>query len=253
MSIAAWAVTKNNKTITTLKKSICIAVLLLCSLAGRAQNNPYVDDKIVHFGFSLGLNFMDYSPTVSGDTLYREIGDETVGEIYDVRASSILPGFSVGFITDVRLSRHLNFRFTPTLHFGIRTLNYKEIRTNNTCSVDVLSLPISIPLYLKWSAEREMNYRPYVIAGGGMTFDFGTDKERQILQRPIDFFVEVGFGCDFYFSWFKLCPQLTYSIGFMNVLVPVADRPELPKQDSFYTNVLDRLRSRQITLTFNFE
>lgn len=220
--------------------------MFLCGLTGMAQNNPYVDEKRVHFGFSLGINFMDYAPTMSGDTID--------GEVYAARVTSMLPGFSVGFITDVRLTRHLNLRFTPALHFGMRTLTYKtESGSVSNLTTDVLSLPISIPLYLKWSAEREMNYRPYVIAGGGMTYDFGRDKERPLLQRPLDFFVEVGFGCDFYFQWFKLCPQLTYTIGFNNMLTPAAERPELPKQDAFYSNALSRLRSRQITLTFNFE
>lgn len=226
----------------------CIILLLfgLFTPVVTAQNRPYIDDKTVHFGFSLGLNFMHYSVT---ESLVPQ--DE---EIYHARVSNMLPGFSVGFITDVRLSRHLNFRCTPTLHFGMRTITYKtESGSVNNLKTDVLSLPISVPIYLKWSAEREMNYRPYLLAGGGVSFDFGTDKKRPILQKPFDYFVEVGFGCDFYFPWFKLCPQLTYSIGFNNVLTPADKRTELPVQDAFYANALNKLLNRQITLTFNFE
>lgn len=211
-----------------------------------AQNRPYIDDKLVHFGFSLGVNFMHFTPTETLQPLD--------GEIYHARVASMMPGFSVGFITDLRLSRHLNLRCTPTLHFGMRTLSYKtESGSVKNLQTDVLSLPISIPLYLKWSAEREVNYRPYLIAGGGVSFDFGGDKNRPILQKPFDYFVEVGFGCDLYFQWFKLCPQLTYSIGFNNILTPADGRTELPVQDEFYTRALSRLLSRQLTLTFNFE
>lgn len=175
-------------------------------------------------------------------------------QIYHVRVSNLMPGFSVGFITDVRLSRHLNLRCCPALHFGMRTLTYEpESAPNKHYTTDVLSLPITIPLYLKWSAEREKNYRPYLLAGGGVSFDFGRDKTRPVMQKNFDYFVEVGFGCDFYFSWFKLCPQLTYSIGFNNVLTPVDGRTEVAKQDEFYTRALSRLLSRQLTLTFNFE
>lgn len=227
----------------------CLIVLLLglcCSSVGMAQNRPYIDDKIVHFGFSLGVNFMHF--TAAESLLPQE------GEIYHARVSDMLPGFSVGFITDVRLSRHLNLRCTPTLHFGMRTLTYKSESGNVTnLKTDVLSLPVTLPLYLKWSAEREINYRPYLLAGGGVSFDFGTDKQRPILQKPFDYFVEVGFGCDFYFAWFKLCPQLTYSIGFNNVLTPSDGRQELPVLDAFYSNALSKLLNRQITLTFNFE
>lgn len=182
------------------------------------------------------------------------------GETYHARVSALTPGFTVGFITDLRLSRHLNLRFTPGLSFGQRTITYKtesghEVRGNegNGKNVDILSLPISIPLYLKWSAEREKNYRPYLIAGGGASYDFGGQKERPIYPKKWDFFIDFGFGCDFYFSWFKFCPELKYQIGFMNMLTPVEDRPELGKPDYFYTNALSRLRNQMITLTFNFE
>ncbi len=229
-------------------KRKCVIILLLCIIVPVtfAQNRPHIDDKTVHFGFSLGLNFMHF--TVDESLLSLD------DEIYHARVKDMMPGFSVGFITDVRLSRHLNFRCTPTLHFGMRTLTYKtESGSVGNLKTDILSLPITLPIYLKWSAEREVNYRPYLIAGGGVSFDFGTDKKRPILQKGFDYFVEVGFGCDFYFPWFKLCPQLTYSIGFNNVLTPVSQRPELPIQDSFYTNALNKLLNRQLTLTFNFE
>ncbi len=216
------------------------------AMAQGIMNRPYIDDKLVHFGFSLGINFMDYVTPESGDTIN--------GNVYHVRQSSLIPGFSVGFITDVRLTRHLNLRCTPTLHFGQHTLTYKtDSEDSKKYTTDILSLPITIPLYLKWSAEREANYRPYLLAGGGVSFDFGTDKEREVLQKPFDFFVEVGAGCDFYFQWFKLCPQLTYSIGFNNVLVPVSERPELPAYNAFYTQAMRKMLSRQLTLTFNFE
>jgi len=215
--------------------------------------NPYVDNKTVHFGFSLGLNMMSYGVTDSQDTIN--------GEVYHARVSNLLPGFSVGFITDLRLSRHLNLRFCPALHFGQKTIKYKNESGNpirgaentNRDKAELLSLPISIPLYLKWSAEREKNYRPYLIAGGGVHYDFGGQKERPVLQRAIDYFIDFGFGCDFYFSWFKFCPEIKYQIGFANMLTPVEQRTDLPLQNEFYTRAISRLQNQMLTITFNFE
>jgi hypothetical protein len=216
------------------------------------MNNPYVDDKLIHFGFSLGVNFMGYSVT--------DTNEPVNGEIYHARVRNLMPGFSVGFITDLRLSRHLNLRFTPGLHFGQRTVTYKtesgaEVRGSegNGPNTDILSLPISLPLYLKWSAEREKNYRPYLIIGGGASYDFGGQKERPLYQKKWDYFIDFGFGCDIYFRWFKFCPELKYQIGFANMLTPVSERPELGKPDYFYTEALSRLRNQMITLIFNFE
>lgn len=236
-----------------IKKLFVILLIALSSLSAKAQmNNPYVDDKIVHFGFSLGMNFMSYGVQESEEVIN--------GEVYHARVSSMMPGFSVGFITDLRMTRHLSLRFTPALHFGQRTLSYKtesgaEVRGSegNGNRAEVLSLPLDVPLYIKWSAEREKNYRPYVIVGGGVSFDFGGQKERVIYQKNFDYFAAVGFGCDFYFRWFKLCPEIKYHLGFNNVLTPVEARPQMSEMDAFYTNALSSLRNQMISITFNFE
>jgi len=214
------------------------------------MNNPYADDKIIHFGFSLGVNFMAFGVTDS---------DVPVdGEIYHARTSSMLPGFSVGFIFDTRLSRHLNLRFLPNLNFGQKTITYstesgQEVPGSTGNKAEVLSLPLALPLVLKWSAEREKNYRPYLLAGGGVNFDFAGQKERPIYQQRFDYFVTFGFGCDLYLEWFKLCPEIRYQVGFNNALTPVEERPELAKTDYFYTQALKFLRNQMITLSFNFE
>ena len=239
--------------------------LVLCLLQAnlQAQNNPYVDDKLVHFGFHLGLNFMSFN-VHEADSL-TQIAAHGDGTIYHARVQSLMPGFSVGFITDVRLSRHLNLRCTPALHFGQKTITYRSFQrpdslirgTSTGTRATVLSLPISVPLYLKWSAEREANYRPYVIAGGGVSFDLGRDKERVIYQKAFDYFVEVGFGCDFYFPWFKLAPEIKYQIGFANVLTPISEAEQaqwrLPADDYFYSNTISRLTNQMISIVFNFE
>jgi len=214
------------------------------------MTNPYVDDNIVHFGFSLGVNFMAFGVTDSNVPIH----DVT----YHARTSSMLPGFSVGFITDVRLSRHLNLRFLPTLNFGQKTITYstddnKEIHGDDGNKTEILSLPLALPLVLKWSAEREKNYRPYLVAGGGVSFDFAGQKERMIYQQMLDYFVTFGVGCDLYMQWFKFCPEIRYQVGFKNALTPVEERPEISERNYFYTNAIGFLRNQQITLIFNFE
>lgn len=218
----------------------------------KAQNNPYIDEKIVHFGFSLGINFMSYHVTDSRDSIY--------GDIYHARVSSLLPGFEVGFITDVRLCRYLNLRLCPQLNFSSRTLKFltesgKPVQGSpgNGNTADLLSIPISIPLYLKWSAEREGNYRPYLIGGGGVSYNVTRDREKPLCSSGWDYFVEVGVGCDFYSSWFKCCPEIKYQIGFANQLMPVEDRPELVYPDDVYTRAIRRLTNQMISITINFE
>lgn len=227
-------------------------------MAQESQNRPYVDDKLFHFGFQLGVNFSSFGVTDSE----LEIEDPITGikEIYHSRVSSVLPGFHVGFITDLRLCKYLNLRFCPGMQFTSRTLSYKTESGNPVkgsmgkgASVDVLAMPVYLPLYLKFSAMREGNYRPYVIAGGGASFNVSRDREKPVLMNLMDYFAEVGFGVDLYFRWFKFCPEITYRIGFANQLYPADQRMELAPQDAFYSNSILRLTNHSICLTFNFE
>ena len=234
-------------------------MLAYTAQAQLAMNRPYVDDKLFHFGFQLGLNFASFGVTDSELPIYNEISGET--EIYHARVSSVMPGFHVGFVSDLRLCRYLNLRFCPGLQFSSRTLSYKTESGNpvvgtpgkNGATVDVLAIPVYLPLYLKWSAAREGNYRPYVIAGGGASFNVSRDRDKPVLLNLMDYFCEVGFGVDLYFQWFKFCPEITYRIGFANQLCPADQRMELVPQDAFYTTSLSRLTNHCVCLTFNFE
>ena len=234
-------------------------MLLLLSLTVSAQNNPYVDDKIVHFGFSLGLNFMSFGVTDSEEPIFDPVSG--ADQIYHARVSGLMPGFSVGFISDLRMSRHLNLRFCPGLSFSQRTLSYVtesgiDVRSQSNKyrdKIDVLSIPITIPLYIKWSAEREKNFRPYLIGGGGVEFNVYRDSERPVMLKSFDYFVEVGVGCDFYFEWFKWCPQITYRIGFADVLTHIDENIYVTPDEAFYTAALRKLTSRMLCITFNFE
>ena len=244
------------------KRTIYILFLSFCALcaqAQQAQNRPYADDKLFHFGFQLGVNFASFGVTDSE----MELTDPVTGltDIYHARVSSVLPGFHVGFITDLRLCQYLNLRFCPGMQFSSRTLTYKSESGRKVQgtpgktgpNVDVLAMPVNLPLYLKWSAMREGNYRPYVIGGGGVSVNVSRDRDKPVLLNMMDYFCEVGFGVDFYFRWFKFCPEITYRIGFANQLAPAEGRMELSPQDAFYTNSLSKLTNHCICLTFNFE
>ncbi len=234
-------------------KLFAIILIGLISLPSFSQGNlPHRDDKFFHFGFSLGTNLMDFGIAQSDSV----IG----GKVYDVNVSSLQPGFSVGIITDFRLNRYLNARFTPTLHFGERYLSYRGRDKvtglfTDTVTNAIPSIPIVLPVYIKYSAERYNNFRPYLIGGGGAYIDLGTDKEKPVYLRPFDVFAEVGVGCDIYFSFFKLAPELKFALGFNDLFVPFDKRTEgtISDNDKKFSYALSKLTSRMLTLTFNFE
>ena len=249
------------------RRLVLYSILLLCACAHvcaqEARNRPYIDDKLFHFGFQLGVNFSSFGVTDSNIPVDMR-GNK---EILHARVSGMMPGLHVGFVTDLRLNQYFNLRFCPGLQFASRTITYKAesgspVHSTETdidnkpiygTNMDVLSMPIYLPLYLKFSAIREGNYRPYVIAGGGASFNVSRDINKPVLLNTMDYFCEFGIGVDIYFRWFKWCPEITYRLGFANQLCPADKHPQLEAANAFYTNSITRLQSHCICLTFNFE
>ena len=214
---------------------VIFSVFILIDGSNAQGNLPYVDDKPLHFGYALGLNFMDFA------VVPADINK-------DVSVTAVAPGFSVGAISDLRLNRYFNLRFTPTLMLSQRTLNYK-----NYDPAQILSVPLYLPMYIKYSSERKDNYRPYVLAGGGLWMDWGRNKERAVLLNPFDALVEAGVGCDLYFPFFKLSPVLKFAVGVSNVITPTAMRDTAPASGPGPTDAISKLTTRMFTLAFNIE
>lgn len=219
---------------------------IIITLPMKSQGNlPYADDRRFHFGFLLGTNTFDFGVKLSHEP-------DAQGRVYMAETSGLQPGFSAGLIGDMRLNRYFNLRITPTIHFIERTLTYRVEGEEGKHKESIFSIPMTVPLHLKYSAERLGNYRPYLLVGGGILFDFARDQEKNILLKPFDTYIEFGVGCDLYFSFFKLAPELKFAIGLNNALTSVEER----KYSGFepqYTNAISKLTTRMLTLTFNFE
>lgn len=222
----------------------------MCAATGFAQeamNRPYIDDKLLHMGFQVGLNFAGFGVTTANP------------DANDVRVSGSLPGFHVAFVGDLRLHKNVNLRFCPGLQFiSGRILSFDKYEPKDPAyTVSVMSIPINIPLYLKFSADRQSNYRPYVIAGGGVSLNVNPYGDKDIVGLKIfDGFVEVGFGVDIYLPWFKLCPEITYRIGFVDQYDRLDDRkvhPTASDMRGIDPDRIGRLTNQCICLTFNFE
>ncbi len=205
----------------------------------KAQGNlPFIDEKPVHFGFSLGTNYMDFAIIPSSFD-------------NNVNVSSLIPGFTVGAIADFRLSKSWNFRIIPTLMLNQRILEY----TDNT-NADILSVPLYLPVYFKYSSVRTGNFRPYLIGGGGAWIDWGRNKEKTVLLKPFDFLIESGVGSNIYFTFFKLAPEIKFAFGFNNMITPLNKRDAgalLNPQTIVHTNSINKLTTRMVSLTFHFE
>ena len=73
-----------------------------------------------------------------------------------------------------------------------------------------------------------------------------------MLLKGTDFGLEFGLGCNLYLPFFRLCPELKFSFGLLDLLEK--DRSDLQGQETIkYSDALSKATSRMVTLTFNFE
>ncbi|MDD4778437.1 MAG: porin family protein [Fermentimonas sp.] len=211
----------------------------------KLQNLPYADRRNFHLGFTIGLHTQDLILSHSG---YMNEN----GEVWFSEIPKYSPGFAVGLIGDLYINNYINLRLVPTLYLGDKLFIFKEQTSGEEFSSRIRNNYISIPLYLKLSARRTDNYRPYLLIGGYNNLELARNNNLAVLLKQNDFGIEFGIGCDFYLPIFKLAPELKFSFGLIEILEK--DRLDLKDEELLkYSNSLSKATNRMITLSLNFE
>lgn len=238
-----------NKTCKLKNRLIILFIfsLSVCahSQTRKIQNRPYIDQRKFHYGFLIGMHTQDLKIVNNGFTTEE-------GQSWFADVAEYSPGFSVGVLGEMYLNEHLSLRLIPTLHFGDKRLIYREQESGETFSQSMKSNYLSIPVDLKFSAERFNNYRPYIMAGINPMIDLSKKRQKALRVKSFDCYVEVGAGCDIYLPFFKLIPELKFCFGLGNIIEK--NRPDLNDKSLLkFTESIDRVNSRMIVLSFYFE
>ena len=230
--------------------SIIFLLLLVAPMATTAQerkvqNRPYIDFRRLHYGFFFGFHSQDMELANNGFITAN-------GEQWYADVAAYNPGFSVGVLADLRVNTYLAVRVLPTLHFGEKQVVFRELNSGNRERQQIKSTYISLPLDLKFSAQRFNNYRPYIIAGASPMLDLTVKKQRQLLLKKFDFMLEFGMGCDFYLPFFKFNPELKFCFSLLDVLEK--NRSDLLDENyKKFTDSVDKAVAKMIVLSFYFE
>jgi len=214
------------------------------------MNLPNYDYKQWHFGFTLGVNTMNFIawPVDHVDYNQKVLVIEPVAS----------EGINIGIVANKRLADYLDLRFVPTLSFGERKIRYEMLEPDTTHQrylKTIESTFLDFPFSIKYKSKRlpgaGKNSRVYVLGGIRYSIDLASQKNKKstsgddvIKLKPFDIMATTGVGFDFYFQWFKFGIELQASFGFVDVLYH--------EQNKFTTN-LDKLTSRMMWITFTFE
>ena len=211
----------------------------------RAQNLIQYDYKKLHFGFTLGINDLNFNMQKNSNT----ITNDTLKTLH----SKSQKGFNLGIVSNLRIGKYTDLRFVPTLVFGERHLYYgfidEEQKDDERIKI-IESTLIDFPIYIKYKSARYNNFRTYVIGGLKYSMDIASqdkidDEGQEIVKlKKNDLMGEIGFGLDFYLEYFKFSPQIKLSYGLLNLL---------SKDESVYTQSLNRLTTNGWMLSFTFE
>jgi hypothetical protein len=223
--------------------------LLLLSFPALAQrkmlNMPEHDDKRYYFGITFGLNFSVHQVTYTNsfantDTFLRI-------------QPHWQPGFNLGLMGNLRLSRFIDIRFVPSLAFAEKRLVYQYGSATGKDSVfdrSIESIYMHLPFQVKFKSDRLDNFRFYAMLGGKFDYDLAANARSNrtdefIKIKPVDFGAEIGVGFEFYNPNFIFSPEIKLSQGLGNQLY---HDPRIP-----LTNAIESMRTRMIVISIHLE
>ncbi|MBL7933685.1 MAG: outer membrane beta-barrel protein, partial [Bacteroidia bacterium] len=228
---------------------------------GYGVNLPRFYRQKLHFGFTIAGNSTDFRINPVPNSAMPDTIIES--SRYDVKTIYSKPakGFAIGLVADARLFEYVRLRLTPNISFGTRRIQYRfETPDRDSAKVfekTVESVFLIFPMEVKIQSKRQANFSAYVIGGGGYTLDLSARKKAggasnagpnqlddNVKLLRDDFFYSAGAGVDFYLQYFKLGFELKLLIGTKNLL---------KKENSVFTNSIDKVRSRMVVFSITFE
>jgi opacity protein-like surface antigen len=224
-----------------LQKLIIVLISSAFCLNVSAQRNVMEHyNRKIYFGITLGYNMSNYKVVHSSDF----VTNDSILEVNSRRG----PGFNLGIISNLKLNNYFDLRFVPALVFAdkkiIFTQNNKEI-TKTTESIYT-----EFPIMIRFKSQPWKDMKVYVLAGMKYSLDLSSNAKArkafdQIKIKRNDLSYEYGLGLQFFFPLFIFSPELKFSNGVFNV--------HQPDRNLIYSNMLDRLNIRTITISLHFE
>jgi len=216
----------------------------LFPLVSQAQLN-YLEylNKRLYFGIMLGFNSSNFKITHSEEFIGQDA--DSVKSV----SSSRGPGFNLGIITNLRLSKYFDLRLIPILALGDKEINYLMLG-NGTEKKTIQFINIEFPLEVRFKSHPLKDVRLYVLTGLKYIVDLNSNAESrtkgdQVRVGRHDLAYELGFGIQFFFPLFILSPELKIANGFINLHVP--------EEPLIYSRVIDKMFSRAIMFSLHFE
>ena len=229
-------------------KQFLLLFALFYTITGSAQtrkikwteiNMPRYDERTIHFGMCIGLNFPHYKiKHSSGFT-----GSDTILSVLSPRRY----GFLLGMNSSFRISDYWQMRGQLVFNLSEKAVIYNFSRKGEVVQTFETATG-EIPIVLKYNSERRKNSRWYLIGGLKPVIEFGalkkSRKQSELRTGRADIMLEYGLGAEVFYPLFKWAPEIRFSHGLVNMLI---------RDDNAYSKSLSSIRNHNFTVIFNLE
>ena len=228
-------------------RSLLLVILLLLSRTAMAQrpllNMPDHDDKPYYFGITFGLNYsvyqISYTQAFANTDTFKRIQPHWQ------------PGFNLGLMGNLKLSRFVDLRFVPSLSFAEKNLQFDYgYPSDSSANRSIESIYMHLPLQFKFKSDRINNFRFYTLLGGKFDYDLAANARSHrpdefLKVSATDYGYEIGVGFEFFYPNFIFAPEIKLSQGLGNQLYP--------DHSLQLTNAIQSLRTRMIVISIHLE
>ena len=237
---------------------LTIIFFFLCSNLLLAQAPAWgggADQTDLSFGFTFTYVSSSFN-IIKQPNWRRPYYDPGVGKNITDSLNSIssapTPGFAIGFITRYSLDDHVEVRVLPSLFFADRSLSYTYATPSEDVVKSIQTTSLDLPLEIKLKTDRIQDFRAYLVGGVKYSEMIGRGNDQPTLD-PLQMNVknvsgygsyEAGIGCDIYFEFFKLSPEIKIANSFGNVLVA---------QNQPFSAPIEKLFLHTIMFSLSFE
>jgi hypothetical protein len=224
-------------------KKLFVLSLLFCAQFSYAQlfsgdkivNNENFDKQRISWGYYLGFNTYDFKFDYAPGFKNQYQGQDLI--------ISKAIGFNVGLLGNLRLNNNLDLRLEPGVSFNTR--NFRTPATNEINEINATY--VHIPLLLKFSADRNSNFKPFIIGGLSTSINLSSNEDNpdeKFRLKTINYNYEIGLGIDLYLYYFKFSPSIRGVFTINN---------ELKELGGAGLSNVEAMRSRAVFINFTFQ
>lgn len=239
-----------------MKKQLTFIVFILFTLSSSVKAQKWgggIDAK--RFDINYIFKYVSSELKILKTPDWDKLSAETDVQDFKSISAPVTGGAGLGIPIRMRVSEHVDLRFSPGVLFSTYKVNYAfkdpdladELKEFNTSIAE-------FPLGLRLKSDRLNNVRAFMMGGLKYSFDWSSSKKKNnddnvginknLLYKKNFLSYEAGLGMEIYFEYFKLSPEfkMSYSINDM-----------IRREGNAFDRPLERAKLRQFTFTLYIE